>query len=485
MTGMNMGTGNHDRLQEIAGLTADSREVRPGFLFAALPGSLHDGRDFIPQAIANGAAAILTTDGYRLPDRNSGIPLIVDAEPRRMFARTAATFFGAQPERCVAVTGTNGKTSVASFARQIWAAMGIQAGAIGTLGVQSPSILLDESLTTPDPVLLHRLLKELADSGVDHVAMEASSHGLDQYRVDGVKLSAAAWTNLSRDHLDYHGDMDRYFLAKARLFTEVLPEGATAVLNADDASFSRLEDMIGGTRRIVSYGINGGDIEIEQLVPLADGMSVHLKLFGEPVEFSVGLIGSFQAHNLCAALGLVLSEDGVDHNAVIDAVASLQGAPGRMQLVARRPNGASVFVDFAHTPAALETALTAIRPHVHGRLHVLFGAGGDRDRGKRPLMGEAAVRYADHVTVTDDNPRTEEAATIRREVMAGCPDAAEIGGRAEAIAACIERLGPEDALVIAGKGHERGQIIGTEKHPFDDAQVARQKVLDLDGSLVR
>lgn len=469
---------------EIAGLTADSREVRPGFLFAALPGSLHDGRDFIPDAIARGAAAILTTADYRA-DSPATVPVITDVEPRRAFARAAAAFHDSQPDFAVAVTGTNGKTSVASFARQIWTRLGLAAGSIGTIGVQSPDIVVEESLTTPDPVMLHALLARLAASGVGHVALEASSHGLDQYRVDGVRLRAAAWTNLSRDHLDYHGDMESYFRAKARLFTEVLPDGGSAVLNADDARFSQLEDLIGASRRIISYGVNGGDIEIVKLAPLADGMAVHLNVFGKPADFAVGLIGSFQAHNLCAALGLVLVEEGIDRDAAIAAAAGITGARGRMELVARRPNGAAVFVDFAHTPAALETALTAIRPHVKGRLHVLFGAGGDRDRGKRPLMGAAAMTYADHVCVSDDNPRSEDAAAIRREVMAGCPDAVEIGGRAEAIAACIAALGPEDALVIAGKGHESGQTIAGVKHPFDDATVARQAVLDLDGSLLR
>jgi UDP-N-acetylmuramoyl-L-alanyl-D-glutamate--2,6-diaminopimelate ligase len=481
---MEIAANGIDGARDIAGLTADSREVRPGYLFAALPGALHDGRDFIPDAIARGAAAILTTADYRA-DSAIGVPIIGDAEPRRAFARAAAAFYDSQPEVAVAVTGTNGKTSVASFARQIWSGLGLNAGSVGTIGVQSPDIVVEESLTTPDPVMLHGLLARLAESGVDHVAMEASSHGLDQYRVDGVRLSAAAWTNLSRDHLDYHGDMESYFRAKARLFTEVLPAGAAAVLNADDSRFGQLQDMIGGSRRILSYGVNGGDIEIVRVAPLADGMAVRLNVFGKPVDLAVELIGSFQAHNLCAALGLVLSEDGIDHAAAIDAAAGITGARGRMELVARRPNGASVFVDFAHTPAALETALTAIRPHVTGRLHVLFGAGGDRDRGKRPLMGAAASTFADRVCVTDDNPRSEDPAAIRREVMAGCPDATEIGGRADAIAACIGALAPEDALVIAGKGHESGQTIAGVKHPFDDATVARQAVLDLDGSLLR
>lgn len=470
---------------EIIGLTADSREVRPGFLFAALPGSVRDGRDFIPQAIASGASAILTTSDYRLSSPVDGVALIGDAEPRRLFARTAAAFYGAQPEHCVAVTGTNGKTSVAVFTRQIWSMLGRRAASIGTLGMHSPDIRLEESLTTPDPVMLHGLLAQLAESGVTHTVLEASSHGLDQFRVDGVALKAAAFTNLSRDHLDYHGDMNAYLAAKARLFTEVLTDDGVAVLNADDPCFSQLEEQIGGRCRILSYGVNGGSIEIAELVPLADGLAVRLVINGAECDLSLGLIGGFQAYNLCAALGLVLAEENIDRAAVIEAASKLQGAPGRMQLVARRPNGGSVFVDFAHTPDALKTVLMAIRPHVSGSLNVLFGAGGDRDRGKRPLMGQAAAEYADRVTVTDDNPRTEDAAFIRREVMQGCPEATETGDRAEAIATCIKALGPEDALVIAGKGHESGQIVGDTKLPFDDAQVARQAVLDIDGILMR
>jgi len=417
---------------EISGLTADSRAVRPGFLFAAFPGTKSDGRAFIPDALAKGAAAILAPEGTPLAP-GSNVPMITDAEPRKKFARMAASFHGRQPATAMAVTGTNGKTSVAHFTQQLWAMLGHTSGYVGTLGAWGGSLRRDGSLTTPDPVVLHEILRGMAEGGVSHLAMEISSHGLDQFRADGVALAVAAFTNLTRDHLDYHGTMEAYRNAKTRLFAELLPAGGTAVLNADSHEFRQLDAICRGRGiRVIDYGIGASAIRLIDSAPGADHQKVGLAVNKVAHRITLPLVGRFQISNAMCALGAVLATGAQSHDAVA-ALEKLQGVPGRMQLAGTHRSGAPVFVDYAHTPDAIETVLTALRPHVTGALRVVFGCGGDRDRGKRPIMGERARVLADDVIVTDDNPRTEDAGAIRAEILKGCPAANEIGDRDAAI----------------------------------------------------
>ena len=468
----------------IVGLTADSRAVKPGYLFAALPGAKSDGRSFIGQAIRNGACAILAPSGTLLDNAPPHVSLIESVEPRRAFALMAAAFHGKQPETIVAVTGTSGKTSTVQFARQIWRHLGRQAAALGTIGIVAPDFERYGSLTTPDPVDLHADLAMLAGRGVTHVAMEASSHGLDQFRLDGVRIKAAAFTNFSRDHLDYHLDFEAYFAAKLRLFRSLVQDGGTVVLNTDIPEYEPL--LAASTSRglgILGYGRSprldpGHDLTLASQTPLADGQILGLTIRGRAYQTRLKLMGEFQAMNVLAAVGLVLAT-GEDAEAAVGALEYLTGVPGRAQHVATAPNGAQVYVDYAHKPGALETVLKAMRPHAKGRMVLVFGCGGDRDRGKRPLMGEIATLLADVVYVTDDNPRTEQPETIRAEIMATAPAAIEIGDRAEAIEAAIHALQPDDLLIIAGKGHEHGQIIGDTVKPFEDAKVARAAVARL------
>ncbi|NNG04335.1 MAG: UDP-N-acetylmuramoyl-L-alanyl-D-glutamate--2,6-diaminopimelate ligase [Inquilinus sp.] len=460
-------------LPEITGLTADSRAVEPGFLFAALPGSQADGRDFIGAAIAKGAIAILAPAGTVLPDYAGAATLITDDRPRRRFALIAAAFHGSQPATIAAITGTNGKTSTAHFTRQIWERLGHRAASLGTLGITAPGLENYGALTTPDPAALHASLADLAAAGVTHLAMEASSHGLDQYRLDGVRVTAAGFTNLSRDHLDYHGTMEAYLAAKGRLFDEVLAPGGTAVLNADAPESSALAARARAAgRRVSTYGVAGEAIRLDDAVPQADGLALGLTIEGRRYSANLPLVGTFQVANALCALGLVLADD-VAPAAAVEALGHLQGVRGRLEQVARHPNGAPVYVDYAHTPDALETVLKALRPHTVGRLVCVFGCGGDRDPGKRPLMGATVAQLADRPIVTDDNPRTEDPAAIRAATLAACPGAREIGDRAGAIRSAIAGLAPDDVLIIAGKGHETGQIVGEEVHPFDDAEHAR------------
>ncbi|MGE5503093.1 MAG: UDP-N-acetylmuramoyl-L-alanyl-D-glutamate--2,6-diaminopimelate ligase [Actinomycetota bacterium] len=465
---------------EITGLTADSRAVAPGFLFAALPGTKADGRAFVPGAVAAGCAAVLAPEGSSL-DLPEGVVLVTDPNPRRRFALMAAAFHGAQPETMVAVTGTNGKTSTAAFYRQIMARLGHKSAAIGTLGVVADGWPNAGGLTTPDPVALHKTLAELAAIGVTHACMEASSHGLDQCRLDGVKLRAAAFTNLTRDHLDYHADMAAYARAKLRLFAELLPAGGIAVVNGDDPQVDRVRATC--ERRgitAITYGRAGVELRLAKAEPGPHGQRLRLEILGKAVEVALPLAGTFQAFNALAALGLALAS-GADRDAAVAALEHLDGVPGRLQEVAVRANGAAVYVDYAHTPDALETVLSALRPHAGGRLVVVFGCGGDRDPGKRPQMGAIAARLADTVIVTDDNPRSEDAAGIRSAIMAVCPGAAEIGDRRLAIRTAVATLQTGDLLVVAGKGHESGQIVGHRLLPFDDAVEARQAVALADG----
>ncbi len=469
----------------ITGLSVDSRNVRPGHLFAALPGVNRHGAEFISFALRMDAAAILTDKaGARMAqdalDAHDAA-LVVSDNPRRDLALAAAAWFAAQPEVMVAVTGTNGKTSVASFTRQIWEAAGLRAVNFGTTGVEG-AVSAPLGHTTPEPITLHALLRDLADGGVTHAAMEASSHGLAQHRLDGVRLRAAGFTNFTQDHLDYHADFQDYFRAKSALFTRVLPVEGTAVVNIDDP---RGGDICTLARKrgqdILTVGqAEGADLRILGMRFDATGQDLRFSWQGQVHMTRLALIGGFQAGNVLLAAGLAIASGG-DAAQVFDALEGLQTVRGRMELAATRRNGAAVFVDYAHTPDALATALQALRPHVMGRIIVVFGAGGDRDRSKRPLMGQAAANHADMAIVTDDNPRSEDPALIRAEVMQGCPDATEVGDRASAILTGVDALGPGDALLVAGKGHETGQIIGDDILPFNDSEQASVAVAALDG----
>ena len=463
---------------EIVGLTADSRQIKPGFLFAALRGALRDGRAFAGEAVAQGAVAILTDDPAALtldPDKSRRVVIVADANPQCRLALFAARFYRRQPRTIAAVTGTNGKTSVAHFTREIWTQLGYPAASLGTLGLVSPTGRRSGALTTPDPVGLHRDLAELAESGIDRVAIEASSHGLAQFRLDGIILAAAAFTNLTRDHLDYHGTMESYRAAKERLFTALLAPGGPAILNADGSEFARLQKLCRERgHRVIAYGrAPGAELRILERLPRPFGQRITAEFFGRRHIVDLPLAGEFQALNVLAALGLVVAT-GIAPDAAVPTLSHLPGVPGRMQLVGESTAGAPVLVDYAHTPDALRSVLAALRPHAERRLLIVFGAGGDRDRGKRPLMGRVAAELADLVYVTDDNPRDEEPAEIRRAIVAAAPQAIEIGDRRAAIAAAIAELRRGDVLVIAGKGHETGQIVGSEILPFDDVAVARE-----------
>jgi UDP-N-acetylmuramoyl-L-alanyl-D-glutamate--2,6-diaminopimelate ligase len=407
------------------------------------------------------------------------VVLIEDTNPRRRLALLAAAFHGEQPAHIAAVTGTNGKTSTAQFTRQLWQALGHKAGAMGTLGLVADGFPETPSLTTPDPVALHATLADVARGGVTHLAMEASSHGLDQFRLDGVVVEAAGFTNLTRDHLDYHGTMAAYLQAKLALFDRVMPKGATAVINADIPEFEQIASTAHARKQtVIGFGTAGKELRVIDATPLPHGQRLELELFGKRRTLELPLVGRFQVWNALCALGLVIGT-GTDAEQAADCLVNLTGVRGRLEMVATLPNGAAVYVDYAHTPDGLETVLRSVRPHTHGRLSVVFGCGGDRDKGKRPMMGRIAAELADRVIVTDDNPRSEVPATIRAEVMAGCPGATEVDDRAKAIALAVGELGPGDVLVLAGKGHEQGQIIGNEVRPFDDATVARAAVAAL------
>ncbi len=478
-------TARAGRDPALSGVTADSRAVRAGMLFAALPGTAVHGATFIGAALEQGAAAVLTdATGARLAAEalaETDVALVVAEDPRAALACAAALWFGAQPEVMVAVTGTNGKTSVATFTRQIWAALGHEAINIGTTGIEG-AWTAPSGHTTPDPVTLQKLLAAAAQGGVTHAAMEASSHGIDQRRLDGVRLKAAGFTNLTQDHLDYHKTMEAYFEAKAQLFTRLLPDDGVAVVNLDGAKGSEMAELAlsRGLRVLIVGKGQGADLQIAATRPDATGQEVRYLWQGRAFQTRLGLIGAFQAENVAVAAGLAIAA-GDAPEAVLGVLPRLTGVRGRMQLAATRRNGAAVYVDYAHTPDALETALTALRPHVMGRIIVVFGAGGDRDRTKRPLMGAAAKAHADVLYVTDDNPRTEEPASIRASILTACPEAHEVGDRAEAILRAVDALLPGDALLIAGKGHESGQVIGTDIYPFDDVEQASVAVAALDG----
>ncbi len=472
----------------VTGLSVDSRLVKPGHLFAALPGTAAHGAAFLPVALERGAVAVLTDRAGEEMARpllaGTPVALVVVEDARLALACAAALFFGAQPATMAAVTGTNGKTSVASFTRMIWQALGHEAANIGTTGVEG-AFSAPSSHTTPEPVTLHRLLADMAAAGVTHAAMEASSHGLAQHRLDGVVLRAAAFTNFTQDHLDYHATFEAYFAAKAGLFTRVLPEDGTAVINIDDPKGTDLALLaIGRGQRVIRVGhVPGAEMQITGQRFDALGQDVRFLWRGAAHMVRLPLIGGFQAMNVLTAAALAIA-CGEAPEAVFAVLPHLSTVRGRMQLAATRTNGATVFVDYAHTPDAVETALKALRPHVLGRIVAIVGAGGDRDRSKRPLMGASAAAHADAVIVTDDNPRTEDPGAIRAAVLAGAgPEATEVADRAEAILRGVDALGPGDALLIMGKGHERGQVIGTDVFPFDDAEQASIAVAALDGKI--
>lgn len=462
-----------DILSQIKGLTADSRMVRRGWLFAALKGKIADGRLFIQDALINGASIILAPEGTELPD-GANATLITDPDARRRFALLAAGFYKLQPQTVAAVTGTNGKTSTVTFASQLWDALGKTSASLGTLGIVSRITMKKGGLTTPDPVQLQAELADLAAAGISHLAMEASSIGIDQRRLDGVKLSAAAFTNLTHDHLDYHGTMDSYFESKARLFDTLLPADAPAILYTDDPYGEKLSHMIKQPKIRIGSG-KDCEIRVDKQTPTPFGQILDVTAAGNAYRINLPLVGLFQGINALTAAGIVMGTEKIGFDVLVPHLENLRGVPGRLQLVP----GAPVYVDYAHTPHGLETVLEAIRPHTQGRLVVVFGCGGDRDKGKRPVMGGIATKLADLAIITDDNPRSENPETIRAEIRAGAPNAAEIGDRRTAIREAIAGLDPGDVLVIAGKGHEQGQIINSEILPFDDVQEAADAIGEL------
>lgn len=462
---------------EIAGLSSDSRAIRPGMLFFALAGAKADGAEFAADAASRGAIAVVAAKG-----RTNGalsVPVIEVDDPRRALALAAARFYGAQPQTMVAVTGTSGKTSVAAFTRQIWEHAGFAAASIGTTGVVAPGRNEYGSLTTPDPVALHKLLAELAGEGVSHAAMEASSHGLDQHRLDGVRLAAAAFTNLGRDHMDYHPTVEDYHAAKLRLFRGLLPQGAPAVIFADDPwSQATIDAARAAGNHVLTVGRKGDFLKLNRVEHERAKQRAEIVHDGDIYEIDLPLAGDFQIANALVSAGLAIST-GTSAPAAMAALEKLKGAPGRLDLVGATTAGAPVYVDYAHKPDALENVLASVRPFTTGRVIVVFGCGGDRDRGKRPIMGEIATRLADVTIVTDDNPRTEVPADIRAAIMAAAPGAIEIGDRRKAIHEAVAMLRAGDTLIVAGKGHEEGQTVGAETLPFSDHDEVRMALKEV------
>jgi UDP-N-acetylmuramoyl-L-alanyl-D-glutamate--2,6-diaminopimelate ligase len=453
---------------EVTGISADSRSVRRGEIFTAMSGSRTDGARFVADAVQAGAVAIMAE---QRPETLGAETIFIQVpNTRRALALAAARFFPRQPETIAAVTGTSGKTSVAAFLRQIWQTLGHAAASVGTVGVVSPMGEVYGSLTTPDPVALHRTLDELAREGVTHLAIEASSHGLDQHRLDGVRARIGAYTNLSRDHLDYHPTMEAYLAAKLRLFSDLLPADGAAVINADDERAGAVVTV--AARRglhLITVGRNGDTIALTESTPDGFGQRLRLSFEGEKIDLRLPLVGGFQVENALVAAGMAIA-GGAEPKAVFAALENLEGAKGRLERAGAH-NGAPVFIDYAHKPDALAKALDALRPYVRNSLIVVFGCGGDRDKGKRPIMGAIAAAKADRVIVTDDNPRSEDAASIRASILAAAPGATEIGDRATAIRAAVASLEAGDLLLVAGKGHESGQIVGDRVLPFSDHEA--------------
>lgn len=481
-----MGTGNEvavglEAVKEFTGISSDSREIQPGYLFAAIPGTKSDGAQFLPDAVARGAVAVLGRPELADMVKKAGLRFLPSENPRLALAKAAAAFYGAQPQTIAAITGTNGKTSITVFLREIWTHLGKRAASMGTIGVITPDREIKLNNTTPGPVEVQKILAEVKADGVDHLALEASSHGLDQYRLDGAKIAVAGFTNLTRDHLDYHETFDAYLQAKLRLFHEVVDDNAPAVINADAEYADR---FIAAARerglKLITVGEHGGGLKLLSRKPSAEGQMLEVLYAGTTYTVALPLAGGFQASNALVAAGMAIGL-GEDPASVFEALHHIKGAPGRLEKVALAASGAPIFVDYAHTPDALETVLHALRPHTKGKLIVVFGCGGDRDKGKRPLMGEIAARLADRAIITDDNPRSEKAAQIRAEILAASPGASEIGDRAEAIHKGISELSSGDVLVIAGKGHESGQIVGSTIHPFSDREEAIKAAKALGG----
>lgn len=464
---------------EVEGLASNSQDVRPGFVFFGLPGTVVDGSRFVGDAARSGAVAAVVSTTCDV--QNEQIPILRSDNPRKVLAAAASMFFGDQPGIIGAVTGTAGKTSVATFLRQIWSHAGMQAASLGTTGVVSPGREEYGNLTTPDPISLHRLLAELAQGGVTHAAMEASSHGLDQNRLDGVEIAVAGFTNLGRDHLDYHADMQDYLAAKLRLFKTLLPEGAPAVIYSDDAySQEVIEATRSAGRNVLTVGRQGNYLALKKVEHHQFNQIVELVHKDRHYRIEFPLAGDFQISNGLVAAGMALAA-GTAPDVALDALQHLKGASGRLELVGRMPNHAPVYVDYAHKPEALENVLEALRPFTSGRIVLVFGCGGDRDPGKRPIMGEIAEARADIVIVTDDNPRSENPSDIRAQILATCPSAQEIGDRSQAIHAACGLMEKGDCLVIAGKGHEEGQIVGEQVLPFSDHKVALEAIKEMSG----
>lgn len=469
----------------VKGITQDSRAVSKGYIFAALQGEKQDGRAYIADAIAKGASHVLVQSGF---DVQADVTLIESQNPRRDLALLAAAFYGAQPECVVAIGGTNGKSSTVNFLRQLWQSQGFKAVSIGTLGIDGDvkTKLHGASMTTPDPVALHEALSSLREEGVTHLAIESSSHGLDQHRLDGVKIQISGFTSFSRDHMDYHGTEENYFNAKRLQFSSLMPRGSMAVLNADIPEFPVLyQTSIEAGHTVISYGKKGADIQILNMTPRGNVQHLSLNIMGQAYEVVLPLVGYFQAMNALCALGCAIASVPQDHENTekfVKALSFLHPVAGRLQRVGERADKV-VYVDYAHTPDALETVLNALRPHTSNKLYCVFGCGGDRDAGKRPLMGEIAARLADVVIVTDDNPRSEDAQKIRTQIMNGASTVSkhvqEIENRRAAIESALVQIGAGDVLVVAGKGHEQGQIFNGYTEPFDDAQEIQKAILKL------
>ncbi len=468
----------NDHAVDVIDLSADSRQVKPGFLFFALPGEHTSGVCYIDAAIQNGACAVVVDEDESLLEIESTVPIIRVKNARFVLAKIAGQFFGPGPETCVAVTGTNGKSSTVSFTRQIWTFAGIRGASLGTLGLDVPDLAAygqpKFGLTTPDPIGMHKLFAALKTSAISHMAMEASSHGLDQFRLDGVGLKAAGFTNLSQDHLDYHGSMNRYFEAKSRLFSQVILPDGVAVLNADIEECEPLKTICRKRGlQVLDYGRNATSVRLENIAPCSQGYEISIAVLGKRHNVVLPLVGQFQVYNSLCALGLALAT-GVEEATALDALTQLKGVAGRLQKVGLTSKGASVYVDYAHTPDAMEAVLTSMRPHCSGKVICVFGCGGDRDVFKRPIMGQIACKYADVVIVTDDNPRSEDPVSIREQIQSGCAvPIMDIAERDIAIKYAIEKAGADDMVLILGKGHEQGQIVGHQVLPFDDVQVAR------------
>ncbi|MDR3496786.1 MAG: UDP-N-acetylmuramoyl-L-alanyl-D-glutamate--2,6-diaminopimelate ligase [Ancalomicrobiaceae bacterium] len=461
----------------IAGISADSRRVAAGEIFVALAGTKADGARYVADAVAKGAAVVVSGHNAVLAD--VAIPVIRVDEPRHFLALASARLNQPFPKTVAAVTGTSGKTSIAAFLRQIWQAAGHRAASVGTIGIVTPEYETYGSLTTPDPVELAKSFAKLAREGITHVAMEASSHGLDQHRLDGIELAAGAFTNLSRDHLDYHPDVEAYFDAKMRLFEALLGPGKSAVVDVDTPYGRQAAERAKAVGLdVLTVGVEGATLRLVSTRPEGFAQVIVVEAFGKRHTLKLPLLGTFQVSNALVAAGLALAT-GIERDKALYAIEALKGAPGRLELVGTTPAGAPVFVDYSHKPDALEKAIAALRPYTTGRLVVVFGCGGDRDPGKRPVMGEIAVRTADVAIVTDDNPRSEDPAEIRRQILIAAPGAIEIGDRGEAIRAGVQMLRRGDILMIAGKGHETGQIVGDRVLPFSDHEAADAALRDL------